>query len=75
MAYLEMSLFFAYLLWDLDFAAVGDEQGQGRKGLGWGRAREEEFQLWDIFSADKHGPVLRFAKRGMIHCAEKGRAE
>ena len=69
MAYLEMSLFVARLLWDLDFVAAGSEQGQGRKGLGWGRDREDEFQLWDIFSADKHGPVLRFAKTQGARCA------
>jgi hypothetical protein len=38
--------------------------GEVGNGLGWGRARKEEFQVIDMFSSYKRGPVLRFRRRG-----------
>lgn len=67
MAYLEMSLVLAKTLWYFDIeAAPGHlgEVGAGRPGLGLGRDRVGEFQLYDIFNATHSGPYLTFKPRG-----------
>lgn len=62
-AYLEMSLAIARLLWSLDFIAT-DSTGEGKPGCGIvGRERKEEFQIVDMFSSSKEGPVLKFRLR------------
>ncbi len=62
LAYLELSLAVARILFLMDFEAV-DNTGGGRPGLGRGREREEEFQIIDMFSSNKQGPNLRFKTR------------
>ena len=62
LAYSQMTLALARIVWSLDFQLVGTV-GQGKKGDGWGRERENEFQIRDIFASDKKGPMLRFKKR------------
>jgi len=62
LAYLELSLAVARIIWLTDFEAV-DSTGGGGPGLGRGREREEEFQIVDMFSSNKQGPVLRFKSR------------
>lgn len=62
LAYLELMLCTAYLVWSLDFEAVGST-GCGGVSMGKGREREEEFQIVDIFSSNKTWPVLRFKRR------------
>ena len=62
-AYLEMSLAIATLVWSLDFIAA-DSTGEGKPGCGiLGRERKEEFQIVDMFSSSKEGPVLKFRLR------------
>ena len=62
-AYLEMSLAIARLVWSLDFIAA-DSTGEGKPGCGiLGRERKEEFQIVDMFSSSKEGPVLKFRLR------------
>ena len=62
-AYLEMSLAIATLVWSLDFIAA-DTTGEGKPGCGiLGRERKEEFQIVDMFSSSKEGPVLKFRLR------------
>jgi cytochrome P450 len=62
LAYLEMSLLIARILWSLDFRVVG-YHGQGEVGASWGEGGESEFRLWDTFSAVQRGPLLQFKKR------------
>ena len=61
-----MELTLATLIWEMDFSvaegAVG-RTGAGRPGLGYGREREDEFQLYGNFTLTKEGPVLQFRKR------------
>ena len=62
-AYLEMSLAVARLVWLMDFRAA-DGTGEGRPGCGiMGRERKEEFQIVDMFSSSKAGPVLQWRRR------------
>ena len=62
-AYLEMSLAIARLVWLMDFRAA-DGTGEGRPGCGIvGRERREEFQIVDMFSSSKEGPVLQWRRR------------
>ena len=65
LAYTEMRIAIAMLLWTYDLEEV---EGAGRKGGGGmdveeGRERVDEFQLFDCFGADRNGPVLRFRQR------------
>lgn len=65
-AYLEMSLAIARLVWLMDFRAA-DSTGEGRPGSGIvGRERKEEFQIVDMFSSSKEGPVLQWRRREEI---------
>jgi len=59
---LELMLCTAHLVLTLDFEAV-DSTGAGGKDLGTGRERVGEFQVVDMFSSNKEGPVLRFKRR------------
>lgn len=66
-AYLETSLTIARTLWYFDFEkAKGKpgELGQGGPGQGRGRERTDEFQLYDVVTADHSGPNLVFKPRG-----------
>ena len=64
LAYLELSLALARIMWLMEFEAV-DSTGEGGEGRGRGRERKEEFQVVDMFSSNKDGPVLRFRERKM----------
>lgn len=64
LAYLELSLALARLVFLMDFEAV-NTTGGGEPGAGAGRDRAEEFQIWDMFSSNKKGPVLRFRPRAV----------
>jgi hypothetical protein len=57
-----MCLLIARMMWGMDFRVAGIE-GEGQAGASWGREMKTEFQLWDIFSAHKEGPVLQFKRR------------
>lgn len=68
MAYLNLSLSVARLLWVADFRAPSY---QGLACIGGGdpndknpmRRRVDEYQLYDIFASDKKGPMLEFRRR------------
>jgi cytochrome P450 len=62
LAYLELQLAVARLIFMMDFEAVNN-QGGGSLELGYGRQKPEEFQIWDMFSSNKTGPLLRFKAR------------
>lgn len=66
-AYLESSLAVAKILWYFDFErAPGDEGalGEGGLGVGKGRERKNEFQVYDVVTAEHKGPNLVFKPRG-----------
>jgi cytochrome P450 len=61
MAYLELSIAMARLVYTYGFRAVdGDNDGAGKPGLEYGRHRKHEFQLVDNFICAKTGPLLEF---------------
>jgi cytochrome P450 len=77
-AYVEVSLALAHLLWRYDIALGEDEpSGGGGKvapkkwrgrtpegeALPEERRREDEYQLFDHFTADRDGPTVRFRER------------
>lgn len=46
LAYQEMALTVARLVWMYDWQLqAGSSVGEGREGFGWGRSRQQEFQL------------------------------
>ena len=65
MAYMELSITLARLIWlfDIKFAAGQERSGGGGPGQGHGRERENEYQLTDMFVSDRSGPVLQFRRR------------
>lgn len=66
-AYLETTLTVARTIWYFDFEKAGGkagELGEGGPGQGVGRERKEEFQLYDVITADHQGPNLVFKPRG-----------
>ncbi|KAJ4408646.1 hypothetical protein N0V82_009661 [Gnomoniopsis sp. IMI 355080] len=69
MAYAQSSLVLARVLWYFGFEAAPGPLGKiggGDPALGEGRAREHEFQLYDVISAAHDGPVLVFQPRGDV---------
>lgn len=67
MAYLQASLVLAKVFWYFDFEVAPGKLGRlggGHVGLGKGREREDEFQLYEILSATHDGPSLVFRARG-----------
>lgn len=60
LGYLQLKLTLAHLLYRFDIRECEDEKGvgAGRKGLGIGREREDEYQLWDALGAERDGPVV-----------------
>ncbi|KAI0006643.1 cytochrome P450 [Xylariaceae sp. FL0662B] len=68
MAYLEASLAVAKTLWYFDFRTVEGPAGRvggGTPGRDW-RDRVDEYQLYDIFTADHDGPNLVFKPRAGV---------
>ncbi|KAI0017345.1 cytochrome P450 [Xylariomycetidae sp. FL0641] len=66
MAYLETSLVIAKTLWYFDFETAPGPAGKvggGTPGSTDGRHRPDEYQLYDIFTADHDGPNLVFKPR------------
>ncbi|KAL2130086.1 hypothetical protein VTI74DRAFT_6924 [Chaetomium olivicolor] len=65
LAYVEMSLTLARVLFMYDVRkAVGvADPAEGKPGAEWGRERVGEFQLVDIFTSLKNGPMVEFRRR------------
>ncbi|KAI9755042.1 MAG: hypothetical protein M4579_004445 [Chaenotheca gracillima] len=65
MAYMEMTIVLARLLWsyEMRLAPGYEKQGGGRRGLGAGREREDELQLIDKFVSKADGPMVEFKAR------------
>ncbi|KAH7406635.1 cytochrome P450 [Phaeosphaeria sp. MPI-PUGE-AT-0046c] len=65
LAYLQLKLTLAHVLWRFDLRLAPDETGRGggRKGLGEGRERENEFQLWDALGFGRDGPMVQVKYR------------
>jgi cytochrome P450 len=61
-AMMELLLTMANVFFRLDFEKVGT-LGQGKKGAGWGREREDEFQFKSFFTSYMEGPMIRFKQR------------
>lgn len=61
-AMMELLLTMANVFFQLEFEKVGN-LGQGKKGAGWGREREDEFQFKSFFTSYMEGPMVRFKKR------------
>ena len=61
-----MLLTVATVIYEMDFRIADGELGkvgEGRPGLGKGRERKEEYQLYGSFTLVKEGPWLQFRKR------------
>jgi cytochrome P450 len=60
LAYMQLKLTLAHVLWRFDLRLAPDEPGRGggRKGLGEGRERCDEFQMWDALGFGRDGPML-----------------
>ena len=65
LAYAEMTVTLARVLflYDMRKAQGVVDPGEGREDLEWGRQRKGEFQLVDIFTSMKDGPLIEFRKR------------
>ena len=64
MAYAEMKILLARVTWLYDMRLKqGSTLGEGHPKLGWGRARKDEFQLYDWFAARVSGPLIEFRRR------------
>ncbi|KAI1265338.1 cytochrome P450 [Xylariaceae sp. FL1019] len=69
MAYLETSLTIAKTLWYFDFCMAPGLEGKlggGTRGRTDGRYRLDEYQLYDIFTADHDGPNLKLEPRASV---------
>jgi hypothetical protein len=67
MAYLEISLILAKVLWYFDFQAAPGKLGEvggGKEGETNGRGRPGEYQIYDVFISRHEGPNLVFTSRG-----------
>ena len=64
MAYAEMKILIAKVTWLYDMRLKQDSTlGEGHPALGRGRARKDEFQLYDWFAARVDGPMIQFRRR------------
>ncbi|KAI9651246.1 hypothetical protein NHQ30_001284 [Ciborinia camelliae] len=69
LAYQEMEVVLARLIWQFDMRLSEQEGvglGEGRKGMGWGRERKNEFQTWERFVSWHEGPMVEFRLRDGI---------
>ena len=67
MAYMELLTTLARLLFLYDMRlAPGEQRGAGQADLEWGRHRPKEFQLIDIFTSSKDGPLVQFRQRSEV---------
>lgn len=68
LAYLEVTLAIAMVLWAAEMKVADGEEGRLGEG-GWGKARESlrerrgEYQIWDQIGSGKDGPLLCFRLR------------
>jgi cytochrome P450 len=63
LAYMEYKLTLAMVLWKFDVRLVqgnGTGEGGSDKFLEEGRARKDEWQLWDCMGVERFGPVVQF---------------
>ena len=60
LAYMQLKLTLAHLLWRFDIREAPDEMGKGGGNgkLGIGRERRDEFQMWDALGFGRDGPVV-----------------
>lgn len=69
LAYLEINLAIARLIWSAEFRAPSHPSNLAKVGGGDPNAkeplrrREDEYQLYDIFASEKEGPMLEFRRR------------
>ena len=64
LAYQEMAISLARMVWLFDMRLQpGSTLGEGHVGLGEGRARKGEFQLYDKFVSTHEGPLVQFRPR------------
>jgi cytochrome P450 len=65
LAYLQLKLTLAHVFWRFDLRLAPDEPGRGggRKGLGVGREREDEFQMYDALGFGRDGPMVQVRSR------------
>ena len=74
LAYLEMTLAVATVLWAMDMKVADGEEGRLGEG-GWGlakevlRERKGEYQVWDQITSGKDGPLLCFRLRNESRAA------
>ncbi|TRX96535.1 hypothetical protein FHL15_002807 [Xylaria flabelliformis] len=69
MAYLEISLVLAKIVWYFDFEVASGKLGEiggGNPNLGPGREKTSEFQLYEMFTSNHDGPYLVFKPRGDV---------
>lgn len=68
LAYLEMTLAVATVLWAMEMKVADGDEGRLGEG-GWGKAKEVlrerkgEYQVWDQITSSKDGPLLCFRLR------------
>lgn len=61
LAYAEMELLLARVVWLFDIRLKEQSTvGEGRLGMGYGRTRRNEFQLYDKFVSQTDGPLIEF---------------
>ena len=61
MAYAEMELLLARVVWLFNMRLKEQSTlGEGRPGMGYGRTRRNEFQLYDKFVSMTDGPLIEF---------------
>ena len=67
LAYLQLKLTLAHMLWRFDMRLAPDEPNRGGGGpeLGVGRERKDEFQLWDALGFGRDGPMVEFKAVGV----------
>ncbi|KAF2822376.1 benzoate 4-monooxygenase cytochrome P450 [Ophiobolus disseminans] len=65
LAYMQLKLTLAHVLWRYDLREAPGEVGRGGggKGMGVGREREDEFQMWDALGFGRNGPMVEVRAR------------
>jgi cytochrome P450 len=69
LAYMQLKLTLAHLLWRFDFRESPEETGRGggKEGLGLGRERRDEFQMWDALGFGRDGPMVELKLRSSMY--------
>jgi len=65
LAYMQLKLTLAHVLWRFDVREAPGEMGRGggKEGLGVGRERADEFQMWDALGFGRDGPMVEVRLR------------